>query len=97
MKESTIEQYLVSKSKENNCLCYKFSSPARRGVPDRIVIWPDGTLDFIELKTKDGVLSKLQRHELKRLTGHYQRCFVLDSIEAIDRHFADDRHTTTPA
>lgn len=52
MKESYIENYLVRKVKENNGLCLKFVSPGNPGVPDRIVITPDGRTIYVELKTE---------------------------------------------
>ena len=56
MKESYIENYLVRKVKENNGLCLKFVSPGNPGVPDRIVITPDGRTIYVELKTEVGRL-----------------------------------------
>ena len=49
--EGTIENYLIKKATENNCLCYKFVSPGKRGVPDRIVIGKGKTI-FVELKSE---------------------------------------------
>ena len=61
MKESYIENYLVRKVKENNGLCLKFVSPGNPGVPDRIVITPDGRTIYVELKTEVGRLAKIQK------------------------------------
>lgn len=36
--------------------------PVTRGMPDRLVLWPDGRAYLVELKTTDGVLSPIQRH-----------------------------------
>jgi hypothetical protein len=36
-------------------------------VPDRIVIAPDGRIIFVELKTKIGVVSKIQAWQMNRL------------------------------
>ena len=65
MRESSIERYLVRKVKEHGGLCYKFVSPGNPGVPDRIIITPDGKTIYVELKTEIGRLAKVQK---------WQRC-----------------------
>lgn len=67
MKESYIENYLVRKVKENNGLCLKFVSPGNPGVPDRIVITPDGRTIYVELKTEVGRLAKIQKWQRSEL------------------------------
>ena len=42
-------------------VAYKFTSPAHRGVADRIVCLPDGQTWFVEVKTEGGRLSALQK------------------------------------
>ncbi|WP_284982399.1 hypothetical protein [Arthrobacter sp. efr-133-TYG-118] len=51
IRENPIERYLLSQSRANGFLCMKFVSPARGGIPDRIVITPGshGTV-FVEVK-----------------------------------------------
>lgn len=61
MKESTIEARLVKLVKERGGLCYKFVSPGNPGVPDRIVITPDGRTIYVELKTEVGRLANIQK------------------------------------
>jgi hypothetical protein len=36
VREKVIENYLCEEAKKIGGLCYKFTSPGRRGVPDRI-------------------------------------------------------------
>jgi hypothetical protein len=48
-------------------VAYKFTSPGRKGVPDRIVCLPGGIVVFVELKTLTGVVSPWQEREIKRL------------------------------
>ncbi len=67
MREREIEGRLRDGVKKLGGLCYKFVSPGNRGVPDRIVILPDGVVYFVELKTEVGRLSKIQRLQLKRM------------------------------
>ena len=51
MKESQIEAKLVRLVRQHGGLCYKFVSPQNPGVPDRIVITPQGHTVYVELKT----------------------------------------------
>ena len=57
--EGNIEDYLIKQAEKHDFLCYKFVSPGKRGVPDRIVIGRGHTV-FVELKSPTGVLSKQQ-------------------------------------
>lgn len=86
MRESVIEKYLVKRCKEEGWLCYKFSSPAQRGVPDRIVCMPRGTVVFVEVKQENGVLSKLQEVCHEELLKLGQFVTVVWSKEDVD-HF----------
>lgn len=67
MKESQIEKRLVQLVCQRGGLCYKFVSPGNRGVPDRIVITPDGRVFFVELKTTTGLLEKIQRWQIDEM------------------------------
>lgn len=62
MKEKIIEKYLVQRVKDLGGRAYKFTSPAHRGVADRVVCLPNGQTWFIELKAPDGRLSELQKY-----------------------------------
>ncbi len=61
MKESTIEKYFVARVKAVGGRAYKFTSPAHRGVADRVVCLPNGQTWFVELKAPGGRLSELQK------------------------------------
>ena len=67
MKESRIEKQLEKTVREKGGLCFKFVSPGSPGVPDRIVITPDGRIIFVELKTETGSLQKIQQWQIKRM------------------------------
>lgn len=70
MLERDIEKKLARLVKELGGLCYKFVSPGNDGVPDRIIITPEGEVWFVELKTETGRLSPRQRLQIDRLRGH---------------------------
>jgi len=80
MRESEIEKKLVSHIKKLGGIAYKFSSPNRRSVPDRLCIMPNGRAFFVELKTKGKAPTPLQihEHELLRSLGH--TVLVIDDI-----------------
>lgn len=67
MKESYLEGKLVQGIKALGGIAYKFVSPGNNGVPDRVVILPGGKVFFIELKTDEGRLSTMQKHQIKRI------------------------------
>lgn len=72
--EKEIEAHFVAAVKAMGGVAYKFVSPAHRGVSDRVVALPDGTVWFVELKTETGRLSPLQeifRLEMNRLQQNY--------------------------
>lgn len=90
--EKDIEKRLVQLLEEKGCLAYKFVSPNCRGVPDRLFISPEGTIFFVELKTKQGKLSELQCHQLIKLDGQHQLVYVLyglDEVEEFVRELVD--------
>jgi hypothetical protein len=67
---------------------YKFTSPANRGVADRIVCWPDGTTWFVELKKEGGKLSALQQRFAAEMRTLCQNYTVLWSKEDVDQWIA---------
>ena len=85
--ESSIERKIVEHCQKFDVLCYKWVSPSRRGVPDRILIFPDGRVVFAELKTKWGRLSPLQRYEHKRLTEQGATVVVFKTFENYEKWF----------
>lgn len=84
MKESEIELYLVWHVERMGGRAYKFKSPSQRGVADRVVCLPGQTW-FIELKTKGGKLSALQKLFAWDMNFMRQRYACLWSKEMIDQ------------
>lgn len=83
MLEKNIEKFLNDNVKKLGGLTYKFVSPGNSGVPDRIIILPNGKLIFIELKTKKGRLSALQKLQIRRLRKLKQDVRVLYGMEEV--------------
>ena len=65
--EKHLEQAIRRWCKDNGYLIYKFTSPAKRNVPDRIVVAPGGKVAFIELKRKGNKPTDGQAVEIFRL------------------------------
>ena len=53
MRESRVEENIVKQTRALGGVCWKWVSPGRRGVPDRICIFPRGVIVFVELKRPD--------------------------------------------
>ena len=89
MKESAIENYFCWTVDRLGGRTWKFTSPANRGVADRIACMPDGSAHFVELKRpKGGKVSALQMifaAEMRRLD---QRYAMLTTTGEIDAYFA---------
>ena len=83
--EKQIEAYLVRRVRELGGVAYKFTSPAHRGVSDRIVCMPDGSTWFVELKAPNGRLSPLQKHFQAEMARLRQRYACLWSKAEIDQ------------
>lgn len=69
--------------------CMKFVSPGRRGVPDRIVVWPGGEVHFIELKQPKGRLSALQHRTAYILRQKAAVVYTLVSLEDVTDYLDD--------
>ena len=80
MRESQIEQKLVSHITKLGGIAYKFSSPNRRSVPDRLCVMPNGRVFFVELKTKGKTPTALQQHEHETLRALGHTVLVIDDI-----------------
>lgn len=83
MLEKTIENKLTLAVKKAGGIAVKFVSPSFAGMPDRLVLLPDGVIAFAELKAPGKKPRPLQeaRHRLLRRLGF--RVYVIDREEQI--------------
>ena len=81
--ERDVERYLIKECEKRGWLCWKFVSPGRRGVPDRIVIRP-GSVAFVEVKRKGGRVSPLQVRRIEELTRLVIPARVVETKGEID-------------
>lgn len=89
MLEKNIEEFLGDGIKKFGGRFYKFVSPGNSGVPDRIIFLPEGKIYFVELKTKKGTPSKLQRLQIRRLKKLGQDVRILYGMEEV-KDFLDE-------
>lgn len=84
MLEREVEKKLIVAAKARHGIALKFTSPGFRGVPDRLVLLPDGRMAFVELKAPGKKPTELQlaRHELLRDLGF--RVFVIDRFAQVE-------------
>ena len=83
MREKAIEGKLVQMVKATGGIAPKFVSPGFAGMPDRIVLLPDGHIGFVEVKASGEKPRPLQlsRHRLLRRLGF--KVYVLDDEQQI--------------
>ena len=93
MNERTIERKLVETVRSMGGLCPKFTSPGWDGVPDRIVLLPDGKVSFVETKAPGKRMRPLQKRRKEQLEGLGFKVFCLDSVEGIKEVLDEIRST----
>ena len=83
MREKCIEQMLVKGIKVMGGIAPKFISPGFDGMPDRIVLLPNGHMAFVEVKAPGEKPRPIQiaRHRLLRKLGF--KVYVLDDEQQI--------------
>ena len=80
MLEKQIEAKVCEYAKTKGVLVYKFTSPARAAVPDRLFVRPDGVIFFIEFKRGGQKPTAAQEREHHRLREHGVTVFVVDNV-----------------
>ena len=83
MREKNIEQKLVKAVKSAGGIAPKLTCPGFDGMPDRLVLMPEGRIGFVEVKApgKEPRSLQVQRHGMLRNLGF--KVYVLDDPEQI--------------
>ena len=84
--EKQIERNVCDYAHDAGMLVYKFTSPARAAVPDRLLVTQQGTVFFIEFKRPGGTATDNQLEEHKELRRKGMLVWVIDYF---DKEFAD--------
>ena len=83
MREKVIEQKLISAVRRAGGLALKFISPGFDGVPDRLILLPDGRVAFAEVKAPGKKPRPLQIHRMEQLRNLGFKAFVIDDVNQI--------------
>lgn len=93
--ERDVERRFRERGNESRALVFKLTSPGNAGVPDRLCVFPDGEVAFVELKAPGGKPRPLQRRVFDKL-GHYGHpVTIIDSIEGADAFWDADEEVKT--
>lgn len=93
--EHDIEAYLIRRCADEGWLCWKLTSPANAGVPDRLVVSPPGIVTFVELKRPGGKPRPLQQMSMRCLKHMGARVRVADTKAAIDDVISELKEVAT--
>lgn len=83
MREKAIEKCLTEAVKKVDGLSLKLVSPSMVGIPDRLVLLPNGKLGFVEVKAPQKKPRAIQVKRIKQLEQLGFHCFVLDEVVKI--------------
>lgn len=79
--EKVIEKKICDHAKSLGYYVRKFTSPAHRSVPDRLLIAPNGVVFFFEVKRRGEVPTLAQSIEIGKITKQGVQVFVVDNVE----------------
>ena len=92
MTEKELEQMLVRATKKRGGRAFKFISPGLNGVPDRLVLLPEGKMGFVEVKAPGRKMRPLQIKRKTQLEALGFLVYCLDNpakigevLDGIDR------------
>jgi len=80
MLEKQIEAKVCEYARERGLLVYKFTSPNRAAVPDRLFVLPNGKMFFVEFKREGEKPTPAQEREHHRLRQHKVSVWVIDNV-----------------
>lgn len=83
MLEKQIENKLTTAVKKAGGIAPKFVSPSLAGMPDRLVLLPDGVFAFVELKAPGESPRPLQKARHRKLRSLGFKVYVIDSTDGI--------------
>lgn len=83
MRESAIERYFVSRVQLLGGRVIKLNSASMKGLPDRMVLMPEGRIYFAELKAPGKKPRPLQKAVHSMLMNMGFNVFVIDTKEKV--------------
>lgn len=97
MLEKDIEAWLNKKIRDLGGISFKFVSPNNPGVPDRIYIFPEGRVYFVELKTEIGRMSNIQKWQRQRLLDMGCRFYLVKGMDQAKDFIKEIQHEVCTA
>lgn len=89
MPEKQLEYLFLTEVKRVGGMALKFVSPGFAGVPDRLVLIPDGKVGFVEVKAPGKHPRPLQMARHKQLRKLGFKVYVLDNPQQIPEIIRD--------
>lgn len=83
--EKLVERKLVGLVKINNGMCIKLLCDQLIGLPDRLCLFPNHKIVFVETKTTGQKPRRIQAYMHKKLRALGFRVEVIDSIEGVEQ------------
>lgn len=84
--EKLYEHKLVEECKKLNCLAIKQTAEYHRGIPDRLILRPDGYIEWVEVKSDGKKPTKIQALFHQKLTAMCFPVYVVDSKESLEEY-----------
>lgn len=81
MSESEIEERVCNYAKRQGVIVDKFTSPAKRSVPDRLLIFPNGVIIFIEFKAPGKKPTEKQKLDHEKRRANNALVYVIDDVD----------------
>lgn len=87
--EKLVERKLVELVKINNGMCIKLLCDQLIGLPDRLCLFPNHKIVFVETKTTGQKPRRIQAYMHKKLRALGFRVEVIDSVEGVNEFIED--------
>jgi Holliday junction resolvase len=91
MVNKNSEKYLEKKLREEirlrGGIALKYTSPYITGIPDRIVLMPNGKIYFIELKSKNKKPTEIQKHMIEKISNLSFYVRIIDDMDSLESFF----------
>ena len=94
--EKEVEAYLVREAHRRGWLAVKFIPDQKKGMPDRLLLYPHGRTVWVELKRpKGGRLSPMQKYQHGKLKGLGHDVRIVATREEVDALIQEIEKATT--
>lgn len=85
MIEKDVESFLRKRVEHLGGRCIKMPAVYEEGIPDRLVIIPEGRIAFVELKRpKGGRLSEMQKYQIQKLRELGCNVYILHNYAEVN-------------